>query len=408
MSVSLRFVPGAGTAVVAAHAAALVLAPADSRVVLQLHEQLSAGASLPAVLAALSRSDASLPPPFALAIREDQRVRVAQRGPVEVHAVLAGGSELRLTDPDVSTWLEQTWTSPLAVTLGQSTAGAVHRVAGCVVPAVGIGVLPNGGSLPPSVATWAAPTVSEAPAMATPAVPAGSSGAAPTLVFGALPTAEVTRDVVALPPAGGTDTAPPIGPLAPDAEGLHSSDHDGHTAVRPRIPGTARSAPESARPTRQTSAVSAKGPVVLAGCCPSGHPNPTTHTHCRECQQPILDRTHMLVPRPSLGVLRLSTNHTVQLTGPLVIGRQPSIAAPVEGEMPLAVKVDHSELSRSHATVAIVDWVAYIVDNGSMNGTRVVVPGQAPERLRNGERMRMSPGTVVDLGGVVTFRYDPA
>ncbi len=193
-------------------------------------------------------------------------------------------------------------------------------------------------------------------------------------------------DMTAAVPAG---TAPPASPLDDD-----DPDHDGHTVARRRTPKPA-SAPASAA----TSA------MVMAVRCVAGHSNPTNAAQCRVCSQPITDRTPVATPRTTLGVLRFSTGEQVPIDGPVVIGRIPAVSE-VDGEKAVQVAIDNSELSRTHATVHVADWFVYVADNGSTNGTRVIVPGSTPETCRLQERIQITPGTVVDLGGVVTFRFD--
>ncbi|MEQ1701397.1 MAG: FHA domain-containing protein, partial [Ilumatobacteraceae bacterium] len=121
--------------------------------------------------------------------------------------------------------------------------------------------------------------------------------------------------------------------------------------------------------------------------------------------QAIHDRTPVAIPRSTLGVLRFSTGEQVSIEGPIVIGRTPAVAE-VDGERAVQIAIDNSELSRTHATVHVVDWFVYVADNGSTNGTRVIAPGMTPETCRLQDRIQITPGTVVDLGGVVTFRFD--
>ena len=44
-----------------------------------------------------------------------------------------------------------------------------------------------------------------------------------------------------------------------------------------------------------------------------------------------------------------------------------------------------------------------VTDLHSRNGTHVVLPGKSPQKLRQGEPTTVIVGTVVDLGGGVTF-----
>ena len=175
-------------------------------------------------------------------------------------------------------------------------------------------------------------------------------------------------------------------------------DHDGRTEIRRPGHGTASS--PLAVPTGAPS-----GPTVHAISCPANHPNPVTQGRCRQCDSEIVERVSTTIPRPPLGLLRFSTNQVVDMDGPVVVGRMPP-DDPIDGERPEVVAVDNSELSRFHALVTADDWFVYVADQGSTNGTSVIVPGREPVTCRAYERMQVPPGSVVNLGGVLTFRFD--
>ena len=113
----------------------------------------------------------------------------------------------------------------------------------------------------------------------------------------------------------------------------------------------------------------------------------------------------MTIPRPPLGLLRFSTNQVVDVEGPIVIGRMPP-TGPIDRSQPEVVAIDNSELSRFHALVTVDDWFVYVADQGSTNGLSVTAPGREPVTCRAHEPMQLQPGSVVNLGGVVTFRFD--
>lgn len=186
---------------------------------------------------------------------------------------------------------------------------------------------------------------------------------------------------------------PPV-PGGPSAAADDDPDHDGHTVARPR--GGKATVPV---PTTDTSG------RVQAVRCPSGHHNPPAATTCRVCAAPITDRTQVLLDRPTLGVLRFSTGEVVTLDGPVVVGRTPTIAT-IDGATPTRVAIDNSELSRNHAVIQIDEWYVHVADQGSTNGTKVMSPGRPPQVGRPQEKIQIAPGAVVDLGGVVTFRFD--
>jgi hypothetical protein len=140
------------------------------------------------------------------------------------------------------------------------------------------------------------------------------------------------------------------------------------------------------------------GPTVLAGRCRAGHLTPSHSATCRVCRASIPVQQPFEVARPVLGVLRLSTGDTVSLDRGVLIGRKP--VAPVDGaERPHLVRVNSPEhdVSRQHAEIVLEGWQVYVRDLGSTNGTTVTLPGQSPQRLREGELQLLEHGTVIIL-----------
>jgi hypothetical protein len=196
----------------------------------------------------------------------------------------------------------------------------------------------------------------------------------------------------------GVINAVPV-PGAPVVETLASDpDHDGHTVAR--RPGRPGQASPSAPPS------TGGRPMVHAVSCPSGHLNPPSASACRMCALPIADRSARTEPRPQLGALRFSTGQIAVVDGPLLIGRNPPSGAELDGERATAVAIDDSEISRYHLALHVADWYVSVEDQGSMNGTVVRAPGKPDQTLRPFERVQVVVGTVVDVGGAISFRYD--
>ena len=192
--------------------------------------------------------------------------------------------------------------------------------------------------------------------------------------------------------------AAPVGASTGSAPTPEDPDHDGRTEIR-KPQGPVATAPVGA-PTPVGSA-----PTVHAVSCPAGHPNPVTQGRCRQCDSEIVERMAMTIQRPPLGFLRFSTNQVVDVDGPIVIGRMPP-TDPIGGSRPQVMAIDNSELSRFHALVTVDDWFVYVADQGSTNGLSVTPPGREPVTCRAHEPMQLQPGSIVNLGGVVTFRFD--
>ena len=94
------------------------------------------------------------------------------------------------------------------------------------------------------------------------------------------------------------------------------------------------------------------------------------------------------------------------LSVPVVIGRAPSVSpvAAASGPHPRLITIlDDKDISRSHLRVAVEGDVVVVTDLASKNGTLVTLPGGSPRKLRGNEPTVVLPGTVIDLGGGVSF-----
>ena len=178
-----------------------------------------------------------------------------------------------------------------------------------------------------------------------------------------------------------------------------AADDDGSTVMRGDL---GRHAPWPAAPDRI-------GPMVQAVLCPDGHPNPPGSPACRRCGGPLPPQAPVTVPRPVLGVLRLSTGDVITLDRGVVMGRSPR--TDFDGpDRPHVVKLPSAdgEISRTHLQVSLDGWHVLITDLNSTNGTLVELPGREPERLRPAEPLPIQPGTQVILAIGVDFCYEAA
>jgi hypothetical protein len=152
-------------------------------------------------------------------------------------------------------------------------------------------------------------------------------------------------------------------------------------------------------------------PVIPALLCPSGHVNPPSDTACRRCGAALPPDT-VMVPRPALGVLRLSLGDVITLDRGLVMGRNPRADCPIgsTGERPHVVKLPSGDgdISRTHLQVTLDGWHVLVTDLHSTNGTLVTPPGRPVQQLRPGEPTPIEPGTVVSLAEGIEFRYEVA
>jgi hypothetical protein len=150
------------------------------------------------------------------------------------------------------------------------------------------------------------------------------------------------------------------------------------------------------------------GPLVAALVCPAGHANPPAGVACRWCGAPLPLDT-VLVPRPVLGVLRLSAGDVITLDRGVIMGRNPSADLDPDDsdERPHVVKLpSDGDISRTHLRVTLDGWNVLVTDLNSTNGTLVLLPGLDPVQLRPGEPMLIQPGTVVVLADGIDFRYE--
>jgi pSer/pThr/pTyr-binding forkhead associated (FHA) protein len=151
------------------------------------------------------------------------------------------------------------------------------------------------------------------------------------------------------------------------------------------------------------------GPVVPALLCPSGHVNPPSGATCRRCGAP-LPHDPVPVPRPVLGVLRLSLGDVIMLDRGVLMGRNPrtDFAGTDGEERPHVVKLPSADgdISRTHLRVTLDGWHVLVTDLNSTNGTLVTLPGRDPQQLRPGEPVPIQPGTVVTLADGIDFRYE--
>lgn len=211
---------------------------------------------------------------------------------------------------------------------------------------------------------------------AVPSAPAGPAPPAPSAVLAATPARPAAQP----------------GP-GPSAAG------DGFTIPRGQLP---RAAERELAPDRI-------GPTVRALLCPCGHVNPPSSAACRRCAAP-LPQDPVIVPRPVLGVLRLSAGDEIALDRDVVMGRSPraDFAGTDGEERPHVVKLPSTDgdISRTHLRVSLDGWHVLVTDLNSTNGTLVTMPGRDPEQLRPGEPTPIQPGTVVTLADGIEFRYE--
>lgn len=103
--------------------------------------------------------------------------------------------------------------------------------------------------------------------------------------------------------------------------------------------------------------------------------------------------------------LELANGSREPLTQPILVGRAPSVSKVSGGQIPrlLTIAGPDQDISRNHAQFAVAGGTVVVTDLHSRNGTMVILPGRPPQQLRQGEPTSVIVGTIVDLGGGVTF-----
>jgi hypothetical protein len=153
------------------------------------------------------------------------------------------------------------------------------------------------------------------------------------------------------------------------------------------------------------------GPRVLAVLCSSGHPTPPHGERCRVCGSGIPPQEPFAMPRPPLGVLRLSTGDVVTLDRSVLLGRAPRLSeSHSAADRPHVVKVPSPErdVSRNHVEVVLEGWHVLIRDLGTTNGTTVSLPGETPVRLPANDQQVLEPGSVVSMADEISFVFETA
>jgi hypothetical protein len=153
---------------------------------------------------------------------------------------------------------------------------------------------------------------------------------------------------------------------------------------------------------------SASSVLVVAARCPTGHLSPAHADGCRVCHQPLPPQQPLEVPRPQLGVLRLSNGDVVALDRGAILGRNPRLPPGYSGEQPNLVRLSDpgKDISSQHVEVILDYWHVLVSDLGSTNGTEVILPGRPPIQLRANDPMTIGPGTRVVLAGALDFVFE--
>jgi len=95
-----------------------------------------------------------------------------------------------------------------------------------------------------------------------------------------------------------------------------------------------------------------------------------------------------------------SRTEAITLDRPCFVGRRPSSPRISRGAAPRLLRVPSplKEVSATHIELRQLGASVIVTDLRSTNGSVVMVPGSVPRKLRQGESVVVSPGTLVDIG----------
>jgi hypothetical protein len=417
----VRYVPAPGTdgwrAAVGAHALAVLppaVTPQTAEAVWRRLDGGGIGALVEALTGAFGTSLTAIPP-FALVVVEDDGMRVAVRGPLEVVLEGADGA-VSVSGRGVATWAERLVPRVQRVTV--SPEGALDEAQALPIAS---GVVPIGAVL-------LSADDRRLPVAATPAMPAPAAADAP--VEAPAPTSDGgSRDAGGAEDAAVPPTGEPAGEPAAETSGepsasdtwipVHTSSVDGagdqhaddSTIIAPRAdPGAwaatvARSAVPAA-PAPQPRPAGAVPPIV------GDHDGATisvAEARAARGAAPRFEPVADVPPRqPARGRVRLSTGQVVELERPVVIGRRPRSTRASGAELPTLVAVESPEgdISRSHIEIRAEGEHVLVTDLATTNGTVLLRGGQEPVRLHPSEPTMVVSGDVLDLGDGVTVTFE--
>jgi hypothetical protein len=451
----VSYVPGGLTAIVTDACCVLIRASPEAPVVAELWHRFATGPQLDAIITGLLKFGFAQLPDFVLLTMTGDRCHVLSRGDASASLVTPDGDTVQVSGAGLATWLDQSVPPGVCtVVLGDVPAQTGHRLpvaAGIfLASAVIVGLADSAGA---SAAQHAVPGEPAPPPLAPPPAAPEPQVLEPPLERlagpGPQPGDQVQIETIPWRPTGPAQLVPDPSPEPVEyrdptlANGMieavplpaawlptRLSGQDGDASANAvgavpwpppgggvlpswvHVGDTWGSEPddrgdEMTAATLRRSDLPKAVPTVHAVLCTRSHASPPNTLGCRVCGEPLPLQDPVVVPRPMLGVLRLSTGGVVTLERGAVLGRNPS--AQSDGGEPLQeVKLPggDGDISRMHLRVTLDGWHVFVTDLGSTNGTLVELPGRNPERLRPNEPFLLQNGTLVTLADGIYFRYE--
>jgi hypothetical protein len=380
----------------------------------ELWRALAGAAPVQSMLDILTRGGLGSTPSFALGHVVDGTLHALVRGPVQLAATSTGGSET-IDGTGVSTWRETSIAGVTALRVGEGT-GQLPLGSG-VVWASGFAFQPSESSAAPP-ASLAASTTPPEPVAASipvqppllPPEPIATPIAEPAVAVAAVTDLPAEHTMVEHTIVEPEDDAPPaivpaqpepIAPMPVAAEPAPAANsgysHLFEETVHRSIEEAAIREPEHDEEAEQPAA-----PIEVLG----DHDGETVMSADVAA---LRRRSKAAAPAPATPAARpvyleLPNDQREPLSQPVIIGRNPSVSQVSGTELPRLVSLPGSQdISRSHARFALEGDTVVVTDLHSRNGTTIALPGKPPQLLRKGEPTAVLPGTVVDLGGVVSL-----
>lgn len=374
----------------------LVIAPpADAAAVTALWNALGAGDGLQRTLDLMTSKGLSATPPFAL-LDFSAGLRVIVRGGVTVEVTASGGAE-SIAGTGVSTWIERSIDGATGVTLAVLGAVAAEAPA---LPLVAGAAWVAGLSMDAT-----GPTRVDADPVAV-AEPVEAASTAATKVPAAEPVeVDIEATVTEAPTAAAGETDADTPTVAIDNLETSPEGYDylfGDTMYRSVADAAVREdEPEAEDAPAEVSVGDHDGHTVLT--------SDIAKLRGRRKPKTAADTPPAAPVAPNVSLV-LADGSREPLSQPILVGRSPSVSQVSGGKLPKLITVGGADqdISRTHVRFVLEGGTVVVTDLHSRNGTTIAMPGKDPQKLRAGEPTSVIVGTVVDLGGGVTFTVDEA
>ena len=379
---------------------------------------IGAADGLQRILDLITSKGLSATPPFAL-LDFTGDLRVIVRGDVTVGVTGAGGDE-SLAGSGVSTWVERsfdaaTGVSVVVVDAEPADVPALPLASGAAwIASLTVGEVataPARSTPVPEPVEGSTAVAAAAPRIASPAPPASATEATGATPAGVDIEATVSEATVSEAPTANPAETPTVAidnhETSPEGydylfgDTMYRSVADAAVRDDEEAPDAAPADSDSDPDSGSDSGGDHDGQTVLT----------SDIAKLRGRRKPKA-AAEIPPPAPAAPVvsLVLADGSREPLSQPILVGRSPSVSQVSGGKMPKLITVGGADqdISRTHVRFALEGGTVVVTDLHSRNGTTIAMPGKDPQKLRAGEPTSVIVGTMVDLGGGVTFTVDEA